>query len=304
MCRLDPELAEFGIVVDAFAKVEPSRIRHLFLTHAHYDHTNDLRKKYVDDSSVTLWCHELTWDLARLQHDFLNRVKAKIQPMKYYEWITVCQGVDCCAIPAHHCDGSAMFAFRTSKSMVLFTGDFRFVRDRFLAELSVDRLYLDDTLWDFQETLPSLADTYQAFKKMMSKRNRAFIHTSSLGFEPFLRRWAEETGGKLCIDSSLGKVREGQLKLLLREFVDGSSPFVLTSVMKRPIRPDEEHLWVVPSCRPHALCARRDAGLFFCTHANRAEMERLVTVVAAGEVIRCMHNTHFACASGKSVETV
>lgn len=308
MCILDEQLAAHGIVVDAFhEKAEHAHLKHFFLTHAHWDHVRNLHQKYLKNG-VTLWCHTVTWQLTSITHPQIQL--AKHQSLSYNQWTRVNRDVEVCAIPAHHCDGSAMFLFRCGTETILYTGDFRFVREPLLLEIRPNRMYLDDSLWDLQLELPSLEQTYRDFqsllKTLLAKHSALYIHTGAIGAEHMYRQFTQDSGLQWSLDPMIENTFRGkQLKLLMPDCITSqSSGLILSNIMKRGSLKGET--WVVPTCQPRAYCSKHRTvpnvhPLFFCSHANRSEIERLIALVAADKVIRCGHaQKTFVCAEDKS----
>jgi hypothetical protein len=300
MCRLDEDLVQRGIVVDAFdEKRNHPKLNFFFLTHAHADHTQQLRKKWVQGSVV--WSHAITWQLAQLEHTYLRTIPH--QPMVYHEWYPLA-GLKVCALPAHHCDGSAMFLFQLpTRVTILYTGDFRFVRDPVLMALKPDRLYLDDSFWDLQLPLPSLQESYLEFSQWLLKTPRpVYIHTGALGAEPMYREYSRTHGELWCIDPALrGTYREKQLRIVLPDCLSSGETGLILSHLKKHT-PQAGETWLVPSCQPALLCRPELQGmhpLLFCTHAGREELDRFLVMLAPRKVIRCGHESNFECKEKK-----
>jgi hypothetical protein len=290
-CPIDNLLSVYRVQVDRFSYTKHNP-RYAFVTHAHSDHTQGLNK--VPDKH--LYATRLTLELLGRPHD-------DTRALSYFQWTTLEPGFLVYCLPAFHCDGSCMlwFFFEQEQQHILYTGDFRWnlVMNDWFRDVHFSAVYYDDTFLAFHQPLPSLDESLRDLSVWIKEHPQGgFIHAGVLGIEQLLTQ--------LPITFRLHPVftptsrRGRELRILLRNRLDDTSPFVLHHVRKRA---DHEYgspslPWIIPTCLPilrgDSLSKtvdpdRHETTLFFCTHSNRVEISKLLLSVKSDQTVACGH---------------
>lgn len=296
MCEVDPRLVKLGVCIDDFTSHQPFH----FLTHAHHDHLRGLSKKwFTRNTNSMIVTTRVTIDLLVMDKPFL---KDCFHVVHFNQWNTIKDGLRVFVLSAQHCDGSAMFYFEIdAKIGLLYTGDFRFVESSYVHLKSPDRLFFDDTMQFVDFPIPSLQQScdYLQFKIAEFPHGPIYIHSNILGIEMLLKALIQrEPQITFCISDKLG-FRASQIRYLLpSENIDPHSRLQLTT---RDRIDDETYgEWILPTST-HFICktlnpafkAQKPSNhhyIWFCTHANREEIEQFIAFWKPKEFNAC----HFA----------
>jgi hypothetical protein len=311
-CPQDADLLEQGIKIDLFTGKTP---RYFLLTHAHMDHMKGLTEHFHrKEGNGKIYCTRITADLAKIQVKGLREEDFVI--LKYKENFQLNDRVSVYCVQSYHCDGSCMFLFnidvigKDKNVRILYTGDFRFLpsmrKDSILSNGFVDRLYYDDTfdaLTGVYDTIyPSYHDSYMVFKKTIQILLTKYpegpiqINASVLGFEPILR----ELGLTYSLSKNLkGTPRGNQLRYLLPNQVSSSKSILVLS--HRKLDEYKSGLWIIPTAT-YFLCSSSEekmqidesnpnhSYIWFSTHPNKYENDRLKTLICPRTVNPCGDN--------------
>ena len=295
-CIQDSDLLMNQIAVDNF-RVDA---RYYFLTHAHFDHMKGLTAHFAKKrQSSKIYATHVTAALAKFCVAGLKDADFCIVP--YCTPVKLARDVTVTAYPSYHMDGSSMFLFTVGKLKILYTGDFRFRNElrRHLADIIVDRLYIDDTFDEIETVYPCYEETVKKMLLQITElqelgHSQINIHTSIVGLEPLLREVGEILGAPFGLSAELRNTWRGeQLKYLLGAQLNENQDLKVTLGNHKLAQPSSIP-WVIPSCT-YFLCndAHRDRQpkhhhyIFFCTHSNHFENNQMRLLVSAKKVIAC-----------------
>ncbi|XP_033925652.1 5' exonuclease Apollo [Melopsittacus undulatus] len=180
-------LAGTPIAVDLWRVRRAAGARLFFLSHLHADHTVGLGSTW----DRPLYCSPCT---ARLLPRRLQVPTRWIRPLEVGESHVLGEEVTVTVtlLDANHCPGSVMFLFEGTFGTILYTGDFRYTRtmqgEPVLRGRHIDRLYLDNTHCNPQQSLPSRQQaTHQAVRIIRQHpQHQVVIGVYSLGKEMLL----------------------------------------------------------------------------------------------------------------------
>lgn len=295
MCTLDPLLENLGVVIDNF--MIPGRFH--FLTHVHSDHMSGLSKNFT----LQIYCTEISRDLLMIQKPI---DKSRFVILNENKRFLLDETLFVTPIQANHCDGSIMLLFEVDELRILYTGDFRYDREwRFFPMLHfpISKLYFDDTLSNFyqvpnySETVISMKEAIFELREIYGFGIQIFINSSILGIEMILRKLSRDLREGFSISASLDDSFRGlQIRYLLGDvIVDTPTTLTLGHRQKDDL---DNHQWIIPTST-HFLCLNKKPDfklipdnhryIWFSTHADKREIEKLQHLCQPKEAIGCKY---------------
>lgn len=315
MCSIDPLLSHYGLTVD---RTQEPHLKAFFLSHAHDDHVKGLNAAFFrKHSQVKVYLTCLTKELLMLYKPQLKAFEKQFEIIPYEEPVMVAKSqVKVTALPAFHCDGSAMFLFEflQERKRVLYTGDFRFQPAmRHWPHGVVDTIYYDDTFQQLESRIPTLLESEALILRLLSEHKHVYINMSVLGFEPVLRRILHQRPQwQVFLDPALKDTWRGQqIRLLLsreawtseasaakiwlthRRFKKDWHPAVpvliptATKFLCEKWHPHQEQLMEQKEQHATQHGTQLYLFVFFVTHSNREELFRFFCHVPHKRVRTC-----------------
>lgn len=295
-----------NVFIDSFKT--NSNYSYHFITHAHHDHYSGIaRRSKQKKHQYKVICTEMTMVLLCLRYAYLPKDSFII--IDYNKPILI-NGFQVQCFQAMHCDGSAMFLFRSNDESVLYTGDFRYYEDlkRFLPN-KLHYLYFDDTWLNIPRNMshPTYDATLLHFdyilRGLLKVGTSVHVNVSVLGFEPFLRAISARLGIKYSVSAALPTVRLKQLLFLLPDSISSDSNIILSHRDYDDVTIGD---WIFPSST-HFLCQESKHKtkkavvshhyVPFFTHSNIQEIENLNRIVNPNYSIPCKYALQLTCSA-------
>jgi len=171
------------IAVDFWPRQGFQHLTHLFLTHAHTDHTKNLDHTWCNQF---IYCSQITKkliiDLKGIKPEYiieLEMTKTHIMKLDANETFNVT------LLDANHCPGAVMFLFEGYFGNILATGDFRYSPSMFVDsplsnQKEIELCYLDNTyLHEYYAAIPTREEAFKEMVKIIETK-RADINSICL----------------------------------------------------------------------------------------------------------------------------